>query len=128
TEYDGWPNGLEIHRDGRIFIADHRRVIMQLDPATGTGTPVLGEVRREGFKGTNDLIFAANGDLYFTDQGQTGLQDPSGRVYRLRADGQVDCLLQNVPSPNGLVLSPDEKTLFVAVTRANQIWRLPLHP
>ena len=128
TEYDGWPNGLKIHRDGRIFIADHRRGIMQLDPATGTVTPVLGEVRREGFKGTNDLIFAANGDLYFTDQGQTGLQDPSGRVYRLRADGQVDCLLQNVPSPNGLVLSPDEKALFLAVTRANQIWRLPLHP
>ena len=128
TEYDGWPNGLKIHRDGRIFIADHRRGIMQLDPATGTVTPVLGEVRREGFKGTNDLIFAANGDLYFTDQGQTGLQDPSGRVYRLRADGQVDCLLQNVPSPNGLALSPDEKALFLAVTRANQIWRLPLHP
>jgi gluconolactonase len=128
TEYDGWPNGLKIHRDGRIFIADHRLGIMQLDPATGTVTPVLGEVRREGFKGTNDLVFAANGDLYFTDQGQTGLQDPSGRVYRLRADGQVDCLLQNVPSPNGLVLSPDEKALFLAVTRANQIWRLPLHP
>ena len=128
TEYDGWPNGLKIHRDGRIFIADHRLGIMQLDPATGTVTPVLGEVRREGFKGTNDLIFAANGDLYFTDQGQTGLQDPSGRVYRLRADGQVDCLLQNVPSPNGLALSPDETALFLAVTRANQIWRLPLHP
>lgn len=128
TEYDGWPNGLKIHRDGRVFIADHRRGIMQLDPATGTVTPLLEEVRREGFKGTNDLIFAANGDLYFTDQGQTGLQDASGRVFRLRADGQVDCLLANVPSPNGLVLSPDEKSLFVAATRANQIWRLPLHP
>ena len=32
------------------------------------------------------------------------------------------------PSPNGLALSPDEKALFLAVTRANQIWRLPLHP
>ena len=41
TEYDGWPNGLKIHRDGRIFIADHRLGIMQLDPATGTVTPVL---------------------------------------------------------------------------------------
>ena len=128
TEYDGWPNGLKVHRDGRIFIADHRRGIMQLDASTGIVTPILEEVRREGFKGTNDLIFAANGDLYFTDQGQTGLQDASGRVYRLRTDGQVDCLLQNVPSPNGLVLSPDEKVLFVAATRANQIWRLPLHP
>ena len=127
TEYDGWPNGLKIHKDGRAFIADHRRGILQLDAATGKVIPVLEEVRREGFKGTNDLVFASNGDLYFTDQGQTGLQDPSGRVFRLRADGQVDCLMDNIPSPNGLVLTPDEKTLYVAVTRANQIWRLPLH-
>jgi gluconolactonase len=127
TEYDGWPNGLAIHKDGRIFIADHRRGVLQLDSGTGAVTPVLETVRREGFKGTNDLTFANNGDLYFTDQGQTGLQDPSGRVYRLRANGQVDCLIDKVPSPNGLALSRDEKTLYVAVTRANQIWRLPLH-
>jgi gluconolactonase len=128
SEYDGWPNGLKIHKDGTIFIADHRRGILRLDPATGAVTPVLEHVRREGFKGTNDLVFASNGDLYFTDQGQTGLQDPSGRVFRMRTDGQIDYLLENVPSPNGLVLSLDEKLLFVAVTRANQIWRLPLHP
>lgn len=127
TEYDGWPNGLAIHRDGRIFIADHKRGILALDIASGRVEPVLENVRREGFKGTNDLTFASNGDLYFTDQGQTGLQDPSGRVYRLRADGDVDCLIDKVPSPNGLVLSKDEKTLFLAVTRANQVWRLPLH-
>ncbi len=128
TEYDGWPNGLAIHRDGRVFIADHRRGIMLLDRSTGAVTPLLEQVRREGFKGTNDLVFASNGDLYFTDQGQTGLQDPTGRVYRLRADGQVDCLLDTIPSPNGLVLATDETALFVAVTRANQVWRLPLHP
>jgi gluconolactonase len=127
TEYDGWPNGLKIHKDGRIFIADHRHGLLSLDPDTGKVTPILEHVRREGFKGLNDLIFASNGDLYFTDQGQTGLQDLTGRVFRMRADGQIDCLLQNVPSPNGLVLSVDEKALFVAVTRANQIWRLPLH-
>jgi gluconolactonase len=128
VEYDGWPNGLKIHKDGRIFIADHRRGIMQLDADKGRIVPVLEHVRREGFKGTNDLVFASNGDLYFTDQGQSGLQDASGRVFRLRRDGHVDCLMENIPSPNGLVLSRDEKTLFVAVTRANQIWRLPLHP
>lgn len=127
AEYDGWPNGLAIHKDGRIFIADHRRGVMQLDAQSGAVTPVIENVRREGFKGTNDLTFARNGDLYFTDQGQTGLQDATGRVYRLGADGHLDCLIDRVPSPNGLALSRDEKTLFVAVTRANQIWRLPLH-
>lgn len=128
AEYDGWPNGLAIHKDGRIFIADRRRGLMQLDPSTGEMTVIIDQIRREGLKGLNDLTFASNGDLYFTDQGQTGLQDASGRVYRLRVNGQIDCLLNNVPSPNGLVLTPDEKHLLVAVTRANQIWRLPLHP
>ena len=127
AEYDGWPNGLAFHKDGRLFIADHFHGIMVCDPATRQVSPLLTRFQREGFKGTNDLVFASNGDLYFTDQGQTGLQDPSGRVFRLRTDGQVDCLLKNIPSPNGLVLTPDEKTILVAVTRANQIWRLPLH-
>src|SRR5690606_37819119 len=80
----------------------------------------------EGFKGVNDLFFAANGDLYFTDQGQTGLQDPTGRLFRLRADGRLDCLLDNVPSPNGLVMNLEETALYLAVTRANAIWRVPL--
>lgn len=129
AEYDGEPNGLAFHHDGRGFLADHRRGLMAVDPATGQVTPVLGRVRREGFKGLNDLVFAANGDLYFTDQGQTGLQDPTGRVWRLRAaTGHLECLIDNVPSPNGLVLTRGDKALLLAVTRANQIWRLPLHP
>lgn len=126
AEYDGWPNGLKIHKDGRFFIADHKNGIVVLDPETRNVTPLLENVRREGFKGLNDLVFASNGDLYFTDQGQTGLEDPSGRVYCLKADGRVDCLISNVPSPNGLVLSRDERTLYLAVTRSKQIWQLPL--
>ncbi|MGN5354138.1 hypothetical protein ACQ4P5_19195 [Ralstonia sp. L16] len=57
--------------------------------------------------------------MYFTDQGQTGLHDPTGRVYRLCTDGRLDCLLANGPSPNGLVLTPDESALFVAMTGDN---------
>jgi hypothetical protein len=59
----------------------------------------------------NDLTFASNGDLYFTDQGQTGMHDSTGCVYRLRANGQVDRVLDNVPSPNGLVLNAHENVL-----------------
>jgi gluconolactonase len=79
----------------------------------------------ESFKGVNDLFFAANGDLYFTDQGQTGLHDPTGRVYRLKTDGRLDCLIDTGISPNGLVLDPHEAVLFVAMTRDNAVWRMP---
>lgn len=124
-EYDGEPNGLALHRDGRMFVADHKNGIMLLDTDSGKIEPFLDRPRLERFKGVNDLTFSKTGDLYFTDQGQTGLHDPTGAVYRLTSEGQLDKLLSNIPSPNGLVLSRDETALFVAVTRANGIWRAP---
>jgi gluconolactonase len=127
TEYDGWPNGLKIHRDGRIFITDYRRGILTLDPDTGAVRPVVETVGSESFKGVNDLVFAPNGDLYFTDQGQTGLHDPSGRVYRLDVNGRLTCLVDTIPSPNGIVIDAEATQLLVAVTRAQAIWRIPLN-
>ncbi len=127
AEYDGWPNGLKIHRDGRIFITDYKHGIIQLDPSSASVTPVLSHRRSESFRGVNDLVFDRSGRIYFTDQGQTGMHDPTGRVYRYDLDcGQLDLLISNAPSPNGIVLSPDEATLYVAVTRGNGVWRVPL--
>lgn len=133
AEYDGWPNGLAIHRDGSLWIADYRRGLLRLDadaarrPRAGGGpVSLLAHRNSESFKGLNDLTFDAAGDCYFTDQGQTGLHDPSGRVYRWRTSGHLDCLLANVPSPNGIALDRSGKALFVAATRANAVWRGPL--
>jgi gluconolactonase len=126
SEYDGWPNGMKLHKNGLFFIADYRRGLMALDPRSGKVEPVLETAYSESFKGLNDLHFAANGDLYFTDQGQTGITDPSGRVFRLRADGHLDRLAGNVPSPNGITLNGRNSQVYVAVTRAQQVWRLPL--
>ena len=104
SEYDGWPNGLKIHRDGRVFITDYKRGIMLLDPASGTVTPFLETAASESFKGVNDLVFAPSGNLYFTDQGQTGMHDPTGRVWKLTPDGRLTCLVNTIPSPNGIVV------------------------
>jgi len=125
AEYDGEPNGLAFHADGRLFIADYKHGILQMD-RSGAISPVLSRVRAERFRGCNDLTFDTRGNLYFTDQGQSGHHDPSGRVYRLSAEGQLDCLLANIPSPNGLVLNQAETILYLSVTRANAVWRLPL--
>jgi gluconolactonase len=128
AEYDGWPNGLKFHSDGRIFIADYKNGIMEMDPVNGKVKPYLTRANLAPFKGCNDLFFAANGDLYFTDQGLTGLHDPTGRLFRLTERGQLDCLLDNVPSPNGLVMNLAENMVYLAVTRGNCIWRVPLSP
>jgi gluconolactonase len=125
AEYDGWPNGLKIANDGRIFVADYRHGIMEFDAKAGKMQPVLRSRNSESFRGCNDLHLASNGDIYFTDQGQTGLHDPTGRVYRLAKSGRLDCLIDTGISPNGLVLDPHEAVLFVAMTRDNAVWRLP---
>jgi gluconolactonase len=126
TQYDGWPNGLKFHRDGSAYICDYKKGLLRLDTVTGKIETILETAYSEGFKGLNDLHFASNGDLYFTDQGQTGIADPTGRVFRLRADGGLDRLVSNIPSPNGITLSTTEKHCYVAVTRSQQVWRLPL--
>jgi gluconolactonase len=123
-EYDGEPNGLAIHKDGRIFIADHKLGILYLKD--GKIVPVVSRYHQQRFKGVNDLTFDSHGNLYFTDQGVSDLADPSGGVYRFGADGKLERLANCLPSPNGLVF--DQNMLYVAVTRANAVWRLPIAP
>ncbi len=148
AQYDGWPNGSALNRDGSLWITDYRRGLLRLALAgadAGKPTPILGHRNSESFKGLNDLTFDRDGNCYFTDQGQTGLHDPSGRVYRFspspsgarkglqgvgegRGGGRLEIVVSGIPSPNGIALDNTGKVLFVAVTRANQVWRGPLLP
>ena len=126
-QYDGEPNGLAFHRDGYGVIADHYHGLMRLDPASRAVEPLLLRNTNERFRGTNDLTYASNGDLYFTDQGTSDLIDRSGRVFCLRANGTLDLICDHLPSPNGLVLNPDKNVLFVGLTRDNAVWRMRLN-
>ncbi|CAG9945011.1 unnamed protein product [Clonostachys rosea f. rosea IK726] len=127
-KWDGEPNGLVGTKDGTLLVADYKQGILEFNPKTGEVKPKLTRKNLERFKGPNDLIVDSKGNLYFTDQGQTSITDQTGKVYRLSPDGKLDTLVDNGVSPNGLVLSLNERFLYVAMTRANQVWRLPLHP
>lgn len=128
AEYDGEPNGMKVMADGSLMVADYKHGLMAIDPATGTVREHCTRYRLERFKGVNDLTIAADGAIWFTDQGQTGLQDPSGRIFRLARNGDLSLVLDGIPSPNGLVLSPDERILYIGVTRCNAVWRMPIMP
>ena len=128
TQWDGEPNGMKFMNESEILIADYKNGLIVLDSKSGEIKPFLSRRNTEGFNGINDLTFDSKGNLYFTDQGQTGLHDPTGRVFRLNKEGKLDLLLSNVPSPNGITLSVDEKFLFVAATRGNCVWRMPIFP
>jgi gluconolactonase len=124
AEYDGWPNGMKLSQ-GRLLIADHRQGLVMLDRTTGAWEVLFSAVGNTALLGLNDLTVAPGGTLFLTDQGQSGLHDPSGRVLRRSLDGTVDVVLDNCPSPNGVVVDPKTGWLYVAMTRANAVWRVP---
>ena len=128
AEYPGWPNGMKVQPDGDLLIADYRHGLVRIDPATGATAAVLQTVGSESFKGLNDLTLHDDESILFTDQGQTGLQDPTGRVWRLHKDGRLDRLINTGPSPNGLVLNKAQTHLYVAMTRSCEVWRFQLRP
>lgn len=127
-QYDGEPNSLRFHKDGRIFIADAKRGILILDPVSKKMDIFCNRVGMEGLFGPNDLTFAPNGDLFFTDMGQSDLVRPIGRVIHVRPDGTAKSIIEGVPGPNGLVLNHDASLLYLAVTRTNTIWHLNIRP
>ena len=124
AQYDGEPNGLKIHRDGRVFLADRANGIMVMDPAEGVVRPYVTRPNAERFRGPNDLVFGPDGTLYLTDPGRSHLGDPTGRVFRIPSGSDAaELLIGNAPTPNGLVLDHAGQNLLVGITRANAVWR-----
>ncbi|RAQ76639.1 hypothetical protein COH20_010803 [Aspergillus flavus] len=84
TEYDGEPNGLVWNHITKniIIIADFKQGILELDPTSRELQIIASRYQGERLKRPNDLVITADGVIYFTDQGMTGFQDPTGRVFR----------------------------------------------
>ncbi|HXD87803.1 MAG TPA: SMP-30/gluconolactonase/LRE family protein [Urbifossiella sp.] len=123
-------NGLAYDKNGTLFLCQHgdRRIAKLVD---GKFVTVVDKYMGKRLNSPNDLIFAKNGDLYFTDP-PYGLpqqtKDPGREldfqgVYRL-SKGKLTLLTKEMTRPNGIGLSPDEKTLYVANSDPMQaIWK-----
>jgi gluconolactonase len=127
-------NGLILDPEGNLLIAQHgdRRVAKVMAPLDKPGafTTVVDRFEGKRFHSPNDLILHSNGDLYFTDPpyGLKGDDDPlrelaTNGVYRLSKNGELSLLYNQLNRPNGLALSPDEKTLYIANSDAKRnLW------
>lgn len=117
-QIDGEPHAMRIAPDGRHIGVDYRHgLIAFTGPASFTQL-----APQAAFLGLSDMTFGPDGALWFTDSGRTSLSDPTGRVYRWK-DGELRLVVGNVPYANGIAVSPDNAWVYVAATRANQIWK-----
>jgi gluconolactonase len=118
-------NGLKIGFPGEILAADHGgRVVAAIDLATKAKRPLVTRYDGKKFNSPNDLAVAPDGTIWFTDPpyGLEGLNESPLKeqkvngVYRASTDGQVALVEPSLSFPNGLVFSPDARTLYVAVS------------
>ncbi len=130
-------NGLLLDSEGRLVLCQHGdRRVARMDASLTAPEPVFTTLadRYEGmrFSSPNDAVFDSRGALFFTDPPYglpEGPSDPTREtqfngVYRLAADGEVTLLTDELSRPNGIALSPDEKTLYVAQSDPKAaLWR-----
>ncbi|MGH9631386.1 MAG: SMP-30/gluconolactonase/LRE family protein, partial [Bryobacteraceae bacterium] len=126
------PGGLWIDDDDNIFVtATDERKILKVTP--GKKVTTVAEKFEEDpklAKGPNDLVVASNGTIYFTDpKGYEG-EAPNGTIYRVDPKGKTTVFSNEITGPNGIILSLDEKTLYVSHNVAkstSKIERWPLN-
>lgn len=118
-------NGLAMEAAGTLLMCDHgNRSLSRVDLATKRKTVVLDRYQGRRFNSPNDLAIASDGGVYFTDPpyGLEGLNAspvkelPHNGVYRLSPGGEAVLIEDALTFPNGAALSPDQRTLYVAVS------------
>jgi gluconolactonase len=120
-EQSGGSNGMTFDLQGRRLICEgDNRQVTRLEP-DGTYTPLAQRLGGKRINRPNDIVTRSDGSIYFTDpagrlqQAEREL-DFSG-VHRIAPDGTLSNATSETEYPNGLAFSPDERTLYVAITR-----------
>ena len=147
AETGGGPNGAAIGPDGFCYICNNGGFewtetsngllfpgnqpaayssgsIQRVDIKTGHVETLYTACDGEPLKGPNDLVFDEQGGFWFTDHGKTRPRDRDRTgVFYATADGSsISEKIFPLEAPNGIGLSPDEKTLYVAETPTGRVW------
>jgi gluconolactonase len=148
AETGGGPNGAAIGPDGACYICNNGGFKWSFDAASGGMRPVgqaddyvtgriervdmeTGKVERlydncdgNRLSGPNDIVFDRQGNMWFTDLGKARERDlDRGAIYWAKPDGsEIKEVIQPFTTPNGIGLSPDEKTLYVAETEGGRLF------
>jgi gluconolactonase len=146
AETGGGPNGAAIGPDGRCYVCNNGGFtwrerdgamlpsgtakdyvsgsIQAVDLTTGAVQVLYTHCGEQKLNGPNDIVFDRAGGFWFTDHGHAhGRHRDRGAVYYALPDGSlIREAIYPLEMPNGIVLSPDEKTLYVAETVTGRLW------
>ncbi len=150
AETGGGPNGAALGPDGAVYVCNNGGFrwiprgnallpgpqpdgysggrIERVDLATGKVERLYDRVGDHPLRGPNDLVFDAHGGFWFTDLGKMRPREfDRGGIYYARADGSmIREVVHPVSRPNGIGLSPDGRTLYVAETETARLWAWPV--
>ena len=151
AELGGGPNGAALGPDGKVYVCNNGGFnwlteadgflrphgiadsyiggsIQRVDLATGAVETLYTHCGEIQIRGPNDIVFDADGGFWFTDYGKAyGQLLDRGSVYYARCDGSlIRQAAFPMITPNGIGLSPDGKTLYVAESDAGKFWAWPV--
>lgn len=123
----GQPNGAKFGPDGQLWIADKQRGLLRMNPHSGEIAEVAAYLGNERLRGTNDLVFDAKGGVYFTEPYGSDALDPDGRLLYLPPgpNAAVRVVGEGLAFPNGVVIAPDGRTVYVGEFARKRIVSLP---
>lgn len=146
AQLDGGPNGAAIGPDGHCYICNNGGFIWhdrngltfpgdqpenysggrieRVNLATGAVETLYTHCAGNPLRGPNDIVFDQQGGFWFTDHGKNRPRDKDRTgVYYASIDGQqIKEVIFPLEAPNGIGLSPDEATLYVAETPTGRVW------
>ena len=147
AELGGGPNGAAMGSDGYCYVANNGGFsfrqredgkwvtsgtpndyvtgrIERVNIETGEFTTLYDKIGASRIRGPNDLCFDAHGGFWFTDPGKTRHRDwDRGSVCYAKMDGsEIKEMIFPIHKPNGVGLSPDGNTLYVAETESARLW------
>jgi gluconolactonase len=146
ADLGGGPNGAAVGPDGRCYVCNNGGFawrdqggvllpagtaegyaggsIQAVDLVTGQVEVLYRHCGEQRLNGPNDLVFDAHGGFWFTDPGHAhGRSRDRGAVFYALADGSaIRQVIYPVEMPNGIALSPDGATLYVAETMTGRLW------
>jgi len=120
---DAGSNGLAVDGSGNLLAACHKDgSISQIALSNGAATPLVSMYMGKRFTSPNDLAIRSDGTIYFSDPSYQNSANPQGaeRLYRVTpGPTRTVSVVDGAPTPpNGVTLSPDEKTLYVSAANS----------